>query len=124
MSLKNYSNHITYYMVYVTWNDLWVEYLLREALFIVLTLFKMGLFGAVHGCGAKRPPFWNPTHISYKDETRTVIPYLKKIQKKSIMWHTSLFLLPSAFFHWSSATFVLLRTTDINCSFINNFCFY
>ena len=51
----------------------------------MLTLLRMGLFGAAHGCvGGKKGPFLlpkfchtNPT----KMKLGTVIPYLKKTQK-------------------------------------------
>ena len=51
----------------------------------LLTLFRMGFFGAAHGMGgvgAKRPPLskrYNPYPTLMK--LGTVIPYLKKIQK-------------------------------------------
>ena len=37
----------------------------------VLTLFRMGLFGAARGCGeegAKSSPLYNLSHVSYIDE--------------------------------------------------------
>ena len=47
---------------------------------ITLTLFRMGLFGASHSWGAKRPPSLL-SHISYNDENWQVIPYVKKTQE-------------------------------------------
>ena len=38
----------------------------------MLTLFRMGLFEAAHGCGegaVKKPPFPKICHTSYNDET-------------------------------------------------------
>ena len=48
-----------------------------------LTLFKMGLFGAAHGWGAKKAPLPKICH-TYPAIMKlgTVIPYLKKTQKK------------------------------------------
>ena len=47
-----------------------------------LTLFRMGLFGAVHGWGCKKTTFPKICHTySTKMTLVTFIPYLKKTQK-------------------------------------------
>ena len=88
-----------------------------------LTLFKMGLFGAAHGWGAKKAPLPKICH-TYPAIMKlgTVIPYLKKTQKNIwIMWHTLWVLLTSAFFHRKSANFAILENTAIDCILVHNF---
>ena len=56
---------------------------LHNRLQTILTLFRMGFFGAAHGWGG---PFWPPLpKIRHTNPTMMklgiVIPYLKKIQK-------------------------------------------
>ena len=94
----------------------------------MLTLFRMGIFGAAHrkGGGAKRPPLPNICH-TYPTMIKlgTVIPYLKEIQKlyesrdttPDFCWHQH-------FFHWKSANFVISRKTDIDCILVHNFNFF
>ena len=50
---------------------------------IVLTLFRMGLFGTGHGWGgAKKPPLSKISHTyPTKMKLGSVIPYLKRPQK-------------------------------------------
>ena len=73
----------------------------------VLTLFRMGIFGAV-------APYNDETWQSY------TLPYAdpKNIR---ITWHTPWLLLTSAFFHRKSANFVISRNTDIDCILVHNF---
>ena len=49
---------------------------------LTLTLFRMGIFRAAHGWGAKRPPLPKISH-TYPTMMKlgTVIPYPKKIKK-------------------------------------------
>ena len=60
---------------------------------VVLTLFRMGLFGAAHGWGGglKRPPLPKISH-TYPTMMKliTQIPYLKKIEKIYQSRHTPL----------------------------------
>ena len=85
----------------------------------------MSFFGATHEWGAKKvPPPQNLSHISYNDETNTVIPYLKKIQKIYVSRDTPLQFFKSEFFHWKSANFAISRNTGIDCNLINNFLFF
>ena len=47
-----------------------------------LTLFRMGLFGAAHGCGDQKGPLsYNLSHISYNDETWHTYTLPKQEQK-------------------------------------------
>ena len=58
-------------------------YCIERFLFLILTLFRMGFFGAAQGWGwAKRPPFPKICH-TYRTMMKlgTVIPYLMQIQK-------------------------------------------
>ena len=55
----------------------------NNSIITILTLLRMALFGATHGwVGAKRFPLTKMSH-TYLSMTklRTVMPYLKKIQK-------------------------------------------
>ena len=89
----------------------------------ILTLFRMGFFGATHGWGGgqKGPPSLKPvTHIlkgwNWHSDT------LPKEDPKNI-WitcHTSWVMLTSAFFHWKSANFPISRNADIDCILIHN----
>ena len=63
------------------------------------------------------------THI-LQWRTLAVIPYLKKVQKIWITWHTPWVLLKYAFFHQKSANFAISRNTDIDCNLIHNFLFF
>ena len=57
--------------------------MLKAKLNLILTLFRMGIFGVAHGWGgSKKVPLYKICH-SYLTmmELDTVIPYLKKIQK-------------------------------------------
>ena len=48
----------------------------------MLTLFRMGIFGAAHGWGAIKAPLPKICHTyATMMKLGTVIPYLKKIQK-------------------------------------------
>ena len=69
---------------YIEGISIWKDFKEIKLFFLMLTLFRMGLFGAAHGRGggAKRPSLTqNLPHISYNDETWHNTPYLKKIQK-------------------------------------------
>ena len=70
----------------------------------LLTLFMMCLFGADHG----RAPKICHTYPT-KMKLDTVIPYLKKIQRRTL----PSVLLTSGFFHWKSTNFAISRNTDI-----------
>ena len=51
---------------------------------MVLTLFRMGLFGAAHGWGAKRSPLRKTCHTyPIMMKLGTDMPYLKKTPKIS-----------------------------------------
>ena len=82
----------------------------------LLTLFRMGNFGAAYGGS---PPSKKVCH-TYPKIMRlgTVIPCLKKIQKT---WHTPWVVLTSAFFNRKSANFAIARNVDIECILIHNF---
>ena len=74
------------------------------------------------GWGGKKAPFRKICHTYSKMmKLNTVIPYLNKIQKICITWHTPSFLLTSLFFHRKSANFAISWNTDIDCIFIHNF---
>ena len=69
----------------------------------ILTLFRMGFFGATQGCHTY------PTIMKLS----TIILYLKKTQKiYGSRWHTPWFLLTSAFSHQKSANFAISENTD------------
>ena len=90
----------------------------------VLTLYRMGYFGAAHGSkrgeGAKRPLLAKICH-SYPTMTNLGSYTLPKQDPKYIwiMWHTSWILLTSAFSHWKSVKFAIPRNTDIDCILIH-----
>ena len=90
----------------------------------ILTLFRMGIFGASNGWeGGKNPPLSNICH-TYPKMTKhgTVIPDLKMIKKNNwIMWHVPWFLLTSALFYRKSTNFVISRNTGIDCILVHNF---
>ena len=83
----------------------------------------MGFFGAAHGWEVKKLPLPKMchTHLTMMklDESYT----LPKEDPKniSITLHTPRVLLTSAFFHWKSANFAILRNTDIDCIFVHTF---
>ena len=93
----------------------------------MLTLFRMGIFGAAHrkegGGGAKRHPLPKICH-TYPTMIKlgTVIPYLKEIQKiyesrvtpTDFCWYQHLF-------SRKSANFVISRNTDTDCILVHNF---
>ena len=78
-------------------------------LYLFLTLFMMGFFGAAHGWrGAKRPPLPKICHTySTMMKLGTIIPYPKKIQKIYESRDTPLF--------------AISRNTGIDCILIHNF---
>ena len=85
----------------------------------LLTLFRMGIFGAAHGWGVggtKSPPLLKISHI-YPTMMKlgTVIPYLKKIQKIYESPDTPLDLCWHQHFYQKSANFVISRNTDTDC---------
>ena len=86
----------------------------------MLTLFRMGFFGAPHGWGGKKVPLPKTCH-TYPTMMKlgTVIPYPKKIQKIYESRDTTLRF--SAFFHRKSANSAISRNTDIDCILIHNF---
>ena len=55
----------------------------RNSMIKVLTLFRIGLFGAAHGWGGAKRPLIPKTCHTYPTMMKlgTLIPYLKKIQK-------------------------------------------
>ena len=97
---------------------------------VILTLFRMGIFGAAHrweGRGQKGPPSLPKICHTYPTMMKlcTVILYLKKIQKNiRITWYIPWVLLTSAFFLRKSENFFISRNTDINCILIRNFYFF
>ena len=97
---------------------------------VILTLFRMGIFGAAHrweGGGQKGPPTHPKKSHTYPTMMKlcTVILYLKKIQKNiRITWYIPWVLLTSAFFLRKSENFFISRNTDINCILIRNFYFF
>ena len=87
--------------------------------YVILPLFRMGLFGTAHRLGVvgKGLPLPKTFH-TYPTITNlgTIIPYQKKVQKNVwTMRHTPSVLLTSTFFHWKSANFAVSRNTDIDC---------
>ena len=93
-----------------------------------LTLFRMGFFGAAHGCGgggegAKIQPPLPKICQTYPTMMKLGSYTLPKEDPKNIWitWHTPWVLLTSAFFHWKSANFAISRDTDIDCILIHNF---
>ena len=94
----------------------------------LLTIFRMGLFGAAHGWEAiKNAPllfwksvthilqWWNFAHL-YLDQRRS--------KKYMITWRTPWVLMISAFFHWKSGNFAMPRNVDIACISRHNFYFF
>ena len=77
----------------------------------ILTLFRMGIFGAVHGWGRakKAPSLKSVTHILQWWNLAQI--YLAQRRSKNIWitWHTSWVLLTPAFFHWKSANLAISR---------------
>ena len=64
------------------------------------------------------------SHILCNDETSQGYTLCKEDPKNiGIMGHTPWILLASAFFHWKSADFAILRNTDIDCILIHDFYF-
>ena len=82
----------------------------------------MGLFGAAHAWGTKRPPSRkSDTHIS-NDETWHSYTLPKEDPKNIwITWHTPWVLVSLAFFHRKSANFAISENTDIDCILVHNF---
>ena len=88
----------------------------------LLTLFRMGLFGAAHGEGGKKA---HPPIISH------IYPAMMKLSSYTlpkedpkilwITWHTLLLLLTSIFFNWKYANFAISRNTVIDYILIPNF---
>ena len=82
----------------------------------MLTLFRMGIFGAAHGCGVGGGEVerFSLPKICHRYLTMmkigAVIPYLKKIQQ---------IYKPRDIF--TGANFVISRNTDIDCILIHNF---
>ena len=71
---------------------------------------------------SRKPPFQNLSHKYYNNETSTVIPCLKKIQKNiNHVTHS----LSSADIrnehHRKLATFIISRNTDVDCTLMPNF---
>ena len=88
-----------------------------------LTLSRIGLFGSACRYGeAHFPKICQTCHTIMK--LGKVIPYLKKIQKvyNHVTHHLS--FTDISIFHWKSATFVILRNTDIDCIVIYNLQFF
>ena len=88
---------------------------------VILTLFRMGIFGAAHrwegGGGKKGPPPPPKTLHSYtlpKEDPKNI----------RITWYIPWVLLTSAFFLRKSENFFISRNTDINCILIRNFYFF
>ena len=89
---------------------------------LMLTLFRMSLFGAAHGCrgGGGRGVGSEKAHLpiichTYPTMMKLGSYTLPKKDPKNIWitWHTHWVLLTSAFFHRESANFVISRNTDI-----------
>ena len=99
-----------------------------------LTLFRMGLFWAVHGRegvgrrGAKKAPSPPLPRISHTYPTMikldTVIPYQQKIQKSMNHVTHPLSSADMRFFCHKSANFVASGNTDIDSILIHNFWFF
>ena len=74
----------------------------REGLwiYVLLTLFRMSIFGAAHRWGGgKKTPLPKICHrYPTMMKLDAVKPYLKQIQKIYLSWHTPCVLLTSAFF--------------------------
>ena len=85
--------------------------------FLPLTPFRMGFFRAAHGWALPKICHTYPTMM----KLGSVIPYLKKIEKIWITWHTLWLRLTSAFFHQKSANVVISRITDMDCILVYNF---
>ena len=71
-----------------------------------VTVFRMVLFGIIHGWGAIKPPFLKFVTYSTMMKLVTVIPYIKEIQKIYESCDRNphpRVLLTSAFFHRKSA---------------------
>ena len=67
------------------------------------------------GVGAKMPPPWNLSHISYNDETWHNHTFPKGNPKIILItWHTLWALLTPAFFSLKSATFVIFDKHGCN----------
>ena len=92
---------------------------------LVLTLFRMGFFGAAHkwgGGGKKAPPALKPvTHACNYETWHSYISSKEDPKNIWITWHTPWVLLTSAFFHRKSVNFAILRNTDKDCTLIHNF---
>ena len=91
----------------MTYKCVLIRYLHFE---LPLTLFRMGFFGAAHGCGGKKSPLPKICH-TYLTMMKlgTVIPYLKKIQKiyeshdtpREFCWHS--------IFSWKISKFCYIK---------------
>ena len=89
---------------------------------MVLTLFRIDLFGEAHGCGGKKTPLPKICH-TYPAMMKLgpVIPYIKKIQKYINHVANSLSSADINIFHWKSENFAISRNEDIDCILMNNF---
>ena len=90
--------------------------------FFLLTIFRMGLFGAAHGLRCKNAHLHKICH-TYPTmmELSTVTPYLTKIQ--NIHKHVTnplIFAGISTFSPKITRTFVIARNTDTDCISIHN----
>ena len=91
--------------------------------FLLLTLFRMGFFGAPRVWGEG---FWLPlpkichTYLTMM-KLGTVIPYLRKIQKICKSRDRPLISGDVSIFHRKSANFAISRNTDMYWILIHNF---
>ena len=86
---------------------------------VLLTLFRMGVFGAAHGWGGA-PSLKPVTHILQWWNLSQL--HLPKEDPKNMNHVTHpLSSATSAFFHRKSANFALSRNTDIDCILIHDF---
>ena len=94
----------------------------------LLTLFRMGFFGAAHGWGGeeqKPPPLHKICH-TYPTMMKlsTVTSYLKKVQERFESRDTPLEFCWHHHFFSENRKFAISRNTDIDCNLIHKFLFY
>ena len=96
--------------------------------FLVLILFRMGIFGAAHGWwGGGGGGDGEGAPLSLKSFTQILQWWslaqlyltLRRSKNIWITWHTPWVLLTSVFFHRKSANVVISRNTDIDCILIH-----
>ena len=91
-------------------------------IFFQFIIFRLDLFGSTHGSGCRNAPFpkiyhFYPTVMKF----RTDILYLTKIQNIYKSRETPIkFFWHQYFFSQKSATLVISRNTDIDCSLIHD----